>query len=172
MQAANNVIVVCKYYLEVVTKEITATTTYDPVARDKADIISDHLRYMSNNHITVKPELQYLPSFYWLPKLHKRPYGNRFIAASYRCTTKPLSKLLTSCLHTIITHFKQYCNGIYCKTGVNCFLVIDNSQQVLNTLIVSLPLGMVIVTIFLRYILVFHMILFYEYRYTKGLIKE
>ena len=62
-KAANNVIVVCKkYYLEVVTKEITATTTYDPVARDKADIISDHLRYMSNNHITVKPELQCLPS--------------------------------------------------------------------------------------------------------------
>ena len=81
-KAANNVIVV---YLEVVTKEITATTTCDPVARDKADIISDHLRYMSNNHITVKPELQCLPSFYWLPKLHKRPYGNRFIAASYRC---------------------------------------------------------------------------------------
>ena len=45
--AAHNVIVVCKkYYLEVVTKEITATTTYDPVARDKADIISDHLRYI------------------------------------------------------------------------------------------------------------------------------
>ena len=86
---------------------------------------------MSNNHITVKPELQCLPSFYWLPKLHKRPYGNRFIAASYRCTTKPLSKLLTSCLNTIIT---QYCNGIYCKTGVNCFWVIDNSQQVRNTL--------------------------------------
>ena len=34
-KAANNVIVVCKrYYLEVVTKEITATTTYDSVARD------------------------------------------------------------------------------------------------------------------------------------------
>ena len=30
-KAANNVIVVCKkYYLEVVIKEITATTTYEP----------------------------------------------------------------------------------------------------------------------------------------------
>ena len=83
-KAANNVIVVCKkYYLEVVTKEITATTTYDPVARDKADIISDHLRYMSNNHITVKPQFQCLPSFYWLPKLHKRPYGNSCIVSVY-----------------------------------------------------------------------------------------
>jgi hypothetical protein len=134
-KAANNVIVVCKkYYLEVVTREITATTTYEPVTRDKDDIIMEHLRFMRNNHIVVKPELECLPSFYWLPKLHKQPYGNRFIAASYRCTTKPLSRLLTSCLNTIINHFRQYCNGIYCRTGVNCFWVIENSQQVLSTL--------------------------------------
>ena len=31
-------------------------------------------------------------------------------------------------------HFKQYCNGIYCKTGVNSFWIIDNSQQVLSAL--------------------------------------
>ena len=31
-------------------------------------------------------------------------------------------------------HFKQYCNGIYCKTGINCFWIIENSQQVLSTL--------------------------------------
>ena len=31
-------------------------------------------------------------------------------------------------------HFKQYCNGIYCKTGVNCFWIIDNSQQILSAL--------------------------------------
>ena len=91
-KAANNVFVVCKkYYLEVVTREITATTTYEPVTRDKDDIIMEHLHFMRNNHIVVKPELECLPLFYWLPKLHKQPYGNRFIAASYRCTTKPLS---------------------------------------------------------------------------------
>ena len=134
-KAANNVIVVCKkYYLEVVIKEITATTTYEPVVDDKTKVISKHLKYMASNHITVKPELQCPPSFYWLPKLHEQPYGSRFIAASYRCTTKPLSKLLTCCLNTIMTHFRQYCNGIYCKTGVNCFWVIENSQHVLSTL--------------------------------------
>ena len=73
-------------------------------------------------------------SAYWLPKLHKNPYGARFIAASHKCTTKPLSKLLTSCLKLITNHFKQYCNGILCRTGVNCFWIIDNSEQVLLTL--------------------------------------
>ena len=44
-KAANNVIVVCKkYYLEVVMREITATTTYEPVVRDKTEVISEHLR--------------------------------------------------------------------------------------------------------------------------------
>ena len=42
-----------------------------------------------------------LPTLYWLPKLHKRPYKSRFIADSSSCTTAELSILLTSCLTTI-----------------------------------------------------------------------
>ena len=43
-KAANNVIVVCKkYYLEVVIKEIMATTTYESVVDDKTKVISAHL---------------------------------------------------------------------------------------------------------------------------------
>ena len=80
----------------------------------------------------VEPEHEDLPSFYWLPKLHKNPYGKRFITASNRCTTKSLSKLLTTCLAKITCHFREYCNGIYNRTGVNCFWIVDNSQQVLN----------------------------------------
>ena len=48
--------------------------------------------------------------------------------------TKQLSALLTSCFKTIITHFKQYCNGIYKHTGVNCFWIINNSKEVLDRL--------------------------------------
>ena len=54
-----------------------------------------------------------LASFYWLPKLHKKLYGSRFIAASNKYTTKQLSSLLTSSFKTILTHNKQYCDGIY-----------------------------------------------------------
>ena len=53
-KAANNVIVVCKkYYLEVVMREITATTTYEPVVRDKTEVISEHLRYMTAHTLPV-----------------------------------------------------------------------------------------------------------------------
>ena len=44
-----------------------------------------------------------LPTLYWLPKLHKRPYKSRFIANSSACTTTELSILLTSCLTAIKT---------------------------------------------------------------------
>ena len=98
------------------------------------DVVTEHLKFMTKYKIYVDHDLRYLPSFYWLPKLHKQPYGTRFIAASNKCSTKPLSKLLTTCLSMVSRHFKQYCNGIYCKTGINCFWIIDNSQQVLSAL--------------------------------------
>ena len=44
-----------------------------------------------------------LPTLYWLPKLHKRPYKSRFIANSSACTTTELSILLTFCLTAIKT---------------------------------------------------------------------
>ena len=34
----------------------------------------------------------------------------------------------------ISCHFKQYCSEIYSRTGVNCYWIIHDSQQVLSTL--------------------------------------
>ena len=134
-KAANNVIVVCrKYYLDVVLRELNGTSTYEHKDRDLEHIVNEHIDFMTDNSIHVETELRLLPSFYWLPKLHKTPYGTRFIAASRRCTTKPLSKLLTVYLAKINEHFKQYCNGIHLRTGVNCYWIVDNSQQVLTSL--------------------------------------
>ena len=45
-----------------------------------------------------------LPTLYWLPKLHKRPYKSRFIANSSACTTTELSIILTYWLAAIKNH--------------------------------------------------------------------
>ena len=76
---------------------------------------------MLDHDVVVPADNEKLPSFYWLPKLHKNPYSYRFIAASSACTTKPLSKLLTQCLKLVLKHYSQYCAGIERKTGINCF---------------------------------------------------
>ena len=48
-------------------------------------------------NISIPSAMEELPSLYWLPKLHTYPYGSRIIAASNKCTTKPL--LFTSTLY-------------------------------------------------------------------------
>ena len=75
-----------------------------------------------------------LPTMYWLPKLHKRPYKARFIANSSSCTTTELSKLLTSCLTAIKSHVIGYCETVYETSNKNWFWPIKNSGEVLNKL--------------------------------------
>ena len=138
-KASNNIIIVCKkYYSEVIRNELAGksgkASTYIH-CRDSVDqIVQKHLAYMHSTKIKVAEDMKRLPGFYWMPKLHKNPYGHRFIAASASCTTKPLSKLLTHCLQLILKHYKEYCKGIERRTGVNCFWVINNSIEVTNTL--------------------------------------
>ena len=139
-KAGSNVIVVCKkYYLDVILKELTSNpdlpATYVVENTRNVQIVNKHLEdIVGKMRISVKENMEQLPSFYWLPKLHKTPYGSRFIAASNKCTTKSLSSTLTSCLTTVTVHFQEYCEGIFKNTGVNCFWIIKNSQQVLHNL--------------------------------------
>ena len=59
-----------------------------------------------------------LPTLYWLPKLHKRPYKSRFIANSSSCTT---TILLTSCLIAIKKPVIKYCTKFYERNGKKYF---------------------------------------------------
>ena len=74
-----------------------------------------------------------LPTIYWIPKLHKRPYKSRFIANYSSCTTNELSILLTSCLTAIKRHVIKYCT-IYERNGKILFWSIKNSGEILNKL--------------------------------------
>ena len=71
-----------------------------------------------------------LPTLYWLPKLHKRPYKSRFISNSNHCSTTILSKHITSALTAIKDHVMKYSetafsNSIYiyhlCFTSINFY---------------------------------------------------
>ena len=72
-----------------------------------------------------------LPTLYWIPKLHKRPYKPRFIANSSACTTTELSILLTSCLTAIKNHVIKYCTTVYQRNGKYLFWSIKNSGEIL-----------------------------------------
>ena len=82
--------------------------------------------------MSIKETQDRLPTLYWLPKLHKRPYKARFIANSSSCTTTVLSKLLTSCLTAVKKHWIRYYDIVYERDGINYFWSIKNSNDVLN----------------------------------------
>ena len=75
-----------------------------------------------------------LPTMYWLPKLHKRPYKARFIANYSSCTTTELSKLLTSCLTAVKSRVIRYYETVYERSRKNMCWSIKNSGQVLSKL--------------------------------------
>ena len=85
-------------------------------------------------YVCVSEGQDKLPTIYWLPMLHKRPYKCRFIANSSSCTTTELSKLLTSCLTAIKSHVIRYCQTVCETSNKNWFWSIKISGEVLSKL--------------------------------------
>ena len=96
-----NVVVVC-HYINTLKQELNGTKAYEETSIDEKSVVYIHSNEIPNKFaVDVKERQDRLPTMYWLPKLHKRPYKARFIANSSSCTTTELSKLLTSCLTVI-----------------------------------------------------------------------
>ena len=100
-KAANNIVVVCRvHYIDTLKQELIGTKAYEKTTDEAtADSHSNELPYKFA--VNVKERQDKLPTMYWLPKLHERPYKARFIANSSTCITTELSKLLTSCLTAV-----------------------------------------------------------------------
>ena len=98
------------------------------------DIISTTFQRCSNVRCPLgKDDDIDLPSLYRIPKLHKDPYKQRFIAGS-SCSTKPLSKILTSILTAVKEGLKKYCDVIYSHSGINQMWILKNSKELLDNL--------------------------------------
>jgi hypothetical protein len=93
--ASNNIVFVCKsYYFEFLIKELginnstSSNTTYKPTSFDKDEILANYRTFMTSLNIPSGKESEDLPYLYWIPKLHKAPYKERYIAGSSTCSTK------------------------------------------------------------------------------------
>ena len=95
------------------------------------EILINHWSVLSSFGINTLDDDADLPSLYWIPKLHKDPYKHRFIAGSAKCSTKPLSKLLTTILTTVKDGLKKYCDVIYSHSGINQMWILKNSKELL-----------------------------------------
>ena len=68
-----------KYYTEVIRNELAGkigkVSTY-VYCRDSVDQIVEKHSYMHNAKVIVAEDTKRLPGFYWMPKLHRNPYGH------------------------------------------------------------------------------------------------
>jgi hypothetical protein len=71
---------------------------------------------------------------YWIPKLHKTPYKQRFIAGSKKCSTKLLSVFLTKILTAVKERLQMYCATVYARSEVNQMWILKNLKELLESL--------------------------------------
>ena len=137
-KASNNVVFVCKtYYLDCIRKELDleeSNSTYKRSTFSKEEILANHRSVLSSFGVNTNNNDTNLPLLYWIPKLHKNPYKQRFIAGSSKCSTKALSVLLTSILTTIKTGLQKYCDIVFSHSGINQMWILKNSKQLLENI--------------------------------------
>jgi hypothetical protein len=101
-KASNNVIIVCKrFYLQLMREELglndnNSNSPYTKSDKKINEIVNSHVTWLEERKIpSGKPDLPY---FYGTPKMHKKTFKLRYIAASHKCTTSNLATILTKAL--------------------------------------------------------------------------
>ena len=147
-KAGNNFSIVCKkFYIHCLLKELgisdprksskksNSKATYCHIRnRTKQTVVNKHISYMKTHKIALDSSQESLPFLYWIPKMHKNPTKQRYIAASHSCSTKPLSKMITYCLKLVQQTHKNYCTRIAKTRRYNKMWIVDNSVKVLEKL--------------------------------------
>jgi len=82
--------------------------------------------------LNINTTCEELPYLYWIPKLHKNPYKERYIAGSSSCSTKELSIHLTKILSAVKEGQQACCDTIYSRSGINHMWILKNSKDLLE----------------------------------------
>ena len=133
-KASNNIVFVCKtHYIKCLMEELgmctmTGNPTYNLTAMSKDEILQNHHLVMLTFRISL-PEEDIDPKLYWFPNLQKNPYKQRYIAGSAKCSTKPLSQILTRILTAAKESLQKYCDTAYARSGVNQMWILKNSKN-------------------------------------------
>ncbi len=146
-KAANNYVIVCKLlYLKILCQEMgviseqgslkaTGNETYAFVNTEEvAKIIPRHQCVAKRYGLIVSKTDCKLPQMFSVPKLHKSPYGWRFIAGARKSSTKAISIRLHNILGSFKRHFMNYCKVIETRAGYNCFWSVNSSIRVKDRL--------------------------------------
>ena len=139
-KASNNYTFTCKkYYFDSLVKELGLNSTpgnptYTPTNLSASEIIDNHKSALASFGFDTNNLDLDLPYLYCIPKMHKNPYKQRFIAGSSKCSTKSVSILLTKVLSEIKSGLQKYCSTVYSRSGINQMWILKNSKELLEHL--------------------------------------
>jgi hypothetical protein len=136
-KAANNVAFVCKrLYTRVLRDELEKSATDDTRIYETAEegdvvVVERHVHILTQLY-SLEPSVRarQVAYLYWLPKLHKNPPSQRFIAGAARCTTTELSKLLSDCLLHVLDTLREKDDAGILKSAVRRFFVVKGFEEV------------------------------------------
>jgi len=144
-KAANNIAFVCKrFYALVLLEELgligSTTSTYTILDQLSPDnVIKQHITELKQKfNITVEDKMSTLPDIYWIPKLHKNPVKFRFIIASKHCTTKTLSKNVSSMFSLFQKQVDTYYKKSHFFSGIKSYWIVQDRGPVLEAIKKSL----------------------------------
>ena len=93
-------------------QDLSGTKAYEQTSAKEKSVINTNIFHNATRFaVSVNEDQERLPTFYWLPKLHKKHIKFE------------LSKVLNSCLTTIKRRVIKYCEKVYERSGKNLFLV-------------------------------------------------
>ena len=71
---------------------------------------------------------------YWMPKMHKKPIGARFIVASKHCSTKPLTNVVSRVFKVLYQQVESFHKKSFFYSNYNKFWVVENSFPIIEKL--------------------------------------
>ena len=134
-KASNNVAFICKsFYIKTLLKEVgiidSPSDTYEVSALEPLDVIHNNIKICNRFGLNVNETQKKFPIMYWMPKKHKTPTGARFIVASSNCSTKPLSKVISSVFKLIFDQVNHFHLKSKFYSNLNMFWVVQNSSPI------------------------------------------
>ena len=90
--------------------KILSNSTYSKANFSEDDVIKSNENYCRNFDLKLTDKDRSLFKMYWLPKLRKTPFGDRFITASKNCSTKLLSEVISKIFKMLFKDVENFHN--------------------------------------------------------------
>ena len=138
-KAANNISIICKrFYVLRLLKEVGAIGNVDPTYEisniNPVDLINEDVMLCERYGLKIEEGQKTLPIMYWTPKMHYTPSRARFIVSSAKCSTKPISRLVSNAFKLIFNQIQNFHAASKFYKNYNRFWVINNSKPLIERL--------------------------------------